>query len=193
MNPSDDSLPWTPDIAASGAARQGHNAQTQGAAGARGDVHRFSGRVAFQEQVRQALELANTEGWNELWLSDASFEDWPLGERAVHEALQAWSRNGRKLHLLAKRFETVQRLHHRFVSWRVQWAHIVEARAIPSLDALDFPSAMASSAWALQRLDLERSTGFVSRRPGSRLTLHETLREHWGRASPAFAASTLGL
>ncbi len=157
------------------------------------DTHRFTGRVAFQEQVRHALHLANAEGWNELWLTDASFEDWPMGERAVHEALQAWSRNGRTLYLLAKRFDTLQRMHHRFVSWRVQWAHIVQARAMPSVDALDFPSAIASSAWVLQRLDPERCTGFVSRDPGLRLALQENLREHWHRASPAFAASTLGL
>ena len=48
---------------------------------------RFEGRVAFQQLVRDALACAAQEGWNEIILSDASFEDWPLGERAVVESL----------------------------------------------------------------------------------------------------------
>lgn len=192
--PSD--LPaWPGDaIDAEVAARKKFTFSAAGAAASgTGDTHRFAGRSAFQDQVRQALQMAQTQGWNELWLADASFEDWPLGERAVFEALQAWSSSGRTLHLLAKRYDDVLRSQHRFVQWRVQWAHIVQARAIPSADALDFPSAVASAAWVLQRLDPERCTGFTSTDAGLRLALHERLRELWARATPAFAASTLGL
>jgi hypothetical protein len=157
------------------------------------ETHRFIGRTDFQQHVRDALSMAHTEGWNELWLSDATFEDWPLGERVVADALQRWSKSGRKLYLLAKRYDDLQRRHHRFVSWRVQWAHIIEARALPSADPIDFPSAIAAPQWVLQRLDPERCTGFVSNEAVHRLALRETLREQWSHASPAFAASTLGI
>ena len=40
-------------------------------------------------------------------LCDATFEDWPLGERAVAESLQAWSRTGRRMTLLARGYELV--------------------------------------------------------------------------------------
>jgi PIN domain nuclease of toxin-antitoxin system len=157
------------------------------------DTHRFTGRTEFHAHIKAALQRAHQDGSNELWLTDASFEDWPLGERDVIASLQAWASGARKLNLLAKRFEPLQRSHHRFVAWRVQWAHIIEARAIPSADALDFPSAILTSAWALQRLDPERCTGFVSTEPVLRVALRESLQEHWARATPAFAASTLGL
>ena len=44
---------------------------------------RFEGREAFRQLVRDGLARAAQEGWRELILSDASFEEWPLGERAV--------------------------------------------------------------------------------------------------------------
>lgn len=62
---------------------------------------RFAGREEFQNLVRSALDCAAREGWPELILSDADFWDWPLGEGAVIEALNAWVRQGRRLTLLA--------------------------------------------------------------------------------------------
>ena len=56
---------------------------------------RFEGREDFRQLVRDALETAAREGWRELILSDATFGDWPLGERVVVESLRAWSRSGR--------------------------------------------------------------------------------------------------
>jgi peptidyl-tRNA hydrolase len=80
-----------------------------------------------------------------LILSDASFLDWPLGERAVAESLQAWSRPGRrKVILLARRYDEVMRRHARFVKWRQTWSHIIEARGCPSADELEFPSVIWS-------------------------------------------------
>ena len=44
---------------------------------------RLEGRELFRRAVRDALACAADQGWHELILSDASFEDWPLGESAV--------------------------------------------------------------------------------------------------------------
>lgn len=154
---------------------------------------RFEGRVAFQQLVRDALACAAREGWRELVLSDASFSDWPLGERAVAESLQAWSRTGRKITLLARRYDNVVRQHARFVTWRGTWSHIVEARACAAADPLELPSALWSPAWALQRLDIERCNGVSGAEPERRLALRESLQEWLGRSSPAFPATTLGL
>ena len=57
---------------------------------------RFSGREAFQQLVRDALTTAARDGWREIIISDANFHDWPLGEKAVVESLQAWARGGRR-------------------------------------------------------------------------------------------------
>jgi hypothetical protein len=153
----------------------------------------FEGRSAFQQLVRDALATAARDGWRELILCDASFEDWPLGERAVIESLQAWSQTGRSFTILAKRFDTLVGKHHRFVTWRGQWSHIIEARGVPSADATEFPSAIYSPAWSLRRLDPVRSKGVAGSTPERRLTQREEINEWLAKSSPAFAATTLGL
>lgn len=154
---------------------------------------RFEGATAFAQRVRDALACAAREGWPELVLSDASFDDWPLGEQAVAASLQAWARTGRRITLLARSFDTVQRRHARFVRWRQTWDHIVECRGCRSADALEIPSAIWSPVWVLQRLDPVRSSGFSGDEPERRLALRERLDEWLRRSSPAFPASVLGL
>ncbi len=153
----------------------------------------FNGRNDFAQLIRDALATAAREGWRELLLVDASFEDWPLGERTVIESLQSWSKTGRKFTIVAKRFDTLMAKHHRFVTWRGRWSHIVEARAVPSADATDFPSAIYSPNWVMRRLDLVRSKGVASSDAARRVMLREELNEWLGKSSPAFAATTLGL
>ena len=154
---------------------------------------RFAGRVAFQQLVRDALARAAQEGWRELILSDPDFADWPLGERAVAESLRAWSAAGRRCTLLACRYDEVAVRHARFVSWRRAWSHIIEARACGFADPLEFPSAIWSPGWVMQRLDPERCNGYAGVEPERRLLLRENLKEWQARSSPAFAATTLGL
>jgi len=162
------------------------------AAGAR-PAGRFAGREAFQQLVRDALARAAREGWREIILSDADFEDWPLGERAVAESLAAWSAAGRHCTLLARRYDAVVRRHPRFVTWRTAWSHIIEARSCASADPLELPSAIWSPGWVMQRLDPQRCNGVAGSEPERRLLLRETLDEWLRRSSPSFAASTLGL
>jgi peptidyl-tRNA hydrolase len=154
---------------------------------------RFTGRVAFQQLVRDALATAARDGWLEIILADASFEDWPLGERVVDESLHAWSRQGRRIVLMARNYDEVERRHARFVRWRRQWSHIIEARGCRQADPLDFPSAIWSPHWVLRRLDLEHSNGVTGSEPDRRVQLREHLNEWLHKCSPAFAASTLGL
>lgn len=156
-------------------------------------VGTFTGRKDFQQIIRTALATAAREGWRELTLVDASFEDWPLGERTVVESLRNWSATGRTCTLMAKRFDSLMTTHHRFVTWRGQWSHIIEARAVPSADAMDFPSAIYSPGWVMQRLDLVRSKGICSSDPARRQELRELLAQWHAKSSPAFPATTLGL
>lgn len=154
---------------------------------------RFEGRSDFRQLVRDALACAAREGWSEIILSDASFEDWPLGERAVADSLQAWSAGGRRMVLLARSYEQVVRMHARFVQWRGMWSHIVTATACASADPLELPSALWSPAWVLERRDPERSNGYCGSEPERRVLLRETLNEWLKKATPAFPATTLGL
>ena len=154
---------------------------------------RFSGRKDFQQLVRDALACAAREGWREIILSDPDFADWPLGERAVAESLRAWSAAGRSCTLLACRYDELAVRHARFVTWRRAWSHIIEARACASADTLEFPSAIWSPGWAMQRLDPERCNGYSGAEPERRLLLKENLQAWIGKSGPSFAATTLGL
>jgi hypothetical protein len=154
---------------------------------------RFSGRTEFQQLVRDALACAARDGWRELILSDPDFSDWPLGERAVSESLQAWSASGRRCTLLACRYDQVVVRHARFVSWRRAWSHIVEARSCTAADPLELPSAIWSPGWAMQRLDPERCNGYCGSEPERRVALKENLHEWLLKSAPAFASTTLGL
>lgn len=154
---------------------------------------RFSGRIAFQQLVRDALACAAREGWREIILADPDFAHWPLGERAVVESLQAWAASGRRCTVLAQRYDEVQRRHARFVGWRTRWSHIIEARRCASAGPLELPSAIWSPGWVLQRLDPERCNGFAGAEPERRLALRERLQEWLQRSSPSFPANTLGL
>ena len=154
---------------------------------------RFTGRDDFRQLVRDALACAAREGWREIVLSDAGFGDWPLGERAVAQALQDWSASGRRCILLARRYDEVLSRHARFVTWRKTWSHIIDARACPSADPMDLPSAIWSPGWVMQRLDPERCNGFSGAEPERRVALRENLDEWLARSSPSFPATTLGL
>ena len=155
----------------------------------------FIGRESFRAILRQALAEAAQDGWHELIVCDASFQDWPLGEREVVQALDTWARAGasQRFTMLAQRYDAVERLHPLFVGWRRQWAHKIECRGLRAADALAVPSVLWSLGWALQRLDVLRSSGVSGSQPDRVLRLRECLDSWMERSSPAFASTTLGL
>lgn len=154
---------------------------------------RLEGRRAFTDLVRHALEMAAHQAWPSLVLSDADFLDWPLGERAVVDALAAWASRGRDIRLLARDFGPLRLAHPRLVQWRTTWGHRVKARACPGAAGSELPSAIWSPSWTLERLDPIRCTGVASMDPSRRLALRERLDASWYQGAPSFAATTLGL
>lgn len=154
---------------------------------------RFSGRDVFRQLVRDALDCAAREGWREIILSDANFVDWPLGERAVVESLNAWAQSGRQMVLLAGGYEEVLRGQPRFVTWRRTWGHILDCRRSGLAAVGEFPSAIWSASWYLQRSDALHSIGVTGDDKERNVALKELLDECLRNSSPAFPASTLGL
>ncbi len=154
---------------------------------------RFSGRHAFQQVVRDALACAAQEGWRELLLCDASYEDWPLHEHGVCASLGDWARSGRRFVMIASTYDVVVRQHARFVAWRKTWGHIIDCRLVRHIDPADFPSALLAPAWMMQRLDPVHCTGVASERADRRVQLRETVDELLLRSGPGFPASVLGL
>ncbi|MEO8014250.1 MAG: hypothetical protein ABI642_08910 [Polaromonas sp.] len=154
---------------------------------------RFSGRSEFAELVRQAMAAAAAQGWREMIWCDPDFADWPLGERAVTQALNDWAGSGRKLTLLAEHYDVVLRKHARFVTWRRTWAHVVECRKSGAASAGCLPSAFWSPAWVFERLDSPRCTGVAGADMAHCRVLKERLNEHLLASSAGFPATVLGL
>lgn len=153
----------------------------------------FAGRQDFQQLIRSAIAQAAQEGWREMIWFDVNYADWPLGERSVEADLQAWSKTGRKLIIVAKRFDTLIAMHHRFVAWRKQWSHIIEARGVSSASDEEFPSLILAPNWAMHRLQPTLCKGVAGYEPKRRVDLRELTQEWLAISSPAFAATTLGL
>ena len=154
---------------------------------------RFSGRSEFADLVRQAMAAAAAQGWLEMIWCDPDFGDWPLGERAVAQALNDWAGSGRKLTLLAAHYDAVLQRHARFVNWRRTWAHVVECRQSGAASRGCLPSAVWSPAWVFERLDSPRCTGVAGADLVRRTALKERLGEHLSASSAGFPSSVLGL
>lgn len=153
----------------------------------------FSGRADFQQLIRDAISTASKEGWREMVWFDLSYEDWPLGERSVEADLQAWSETGRKLTIVAKRFDGLIAKHHRFVIWRKQWSHIIEARAVTSASDEEFPSLILAPNWAMHRLQPALCKGVAGYEAKRRVDLRELSNEWLALSAPSFPSTTLGL
>jgi hypothetical protein len=151
------------------------------------------GRHAFHAHVHVALAAAARENWREIVLSDPAFDDWPLGERAIVDALQAWAAAGRRLVLLAQRFDVFDRGHARFVHWRRMWGHIIECSACEGPGLPQVPSAIWTPSWFLHRIDAEHGRSICGSQPADRRALRERIDECLRHAKPGFPSSTLGL
>lgn len=116
-----------------------------------------------------------------------------MRERVVAESLQAWSRSGRKLVMVAKNYDAVARHHARFVSWRVTWGHLIDCRVCKAVDSGEFLSGLWSPHWVLRRLDVVKNTGIAGYEVARRVAFKEALDELRRNSSPGFPAVTLGL
>jgi hypothetical protein len=154
---------------------------------------RMEGREVFADLVRRVVAVAAQEGWPTLVLSDADFSDWPLGERAVIDCLQAWAFRGREIRFLARDFGPLRLAYPRLVAWRTAWSHRVQAHALSTASESELPSAIWSPGWMLERLDPVRCTLVASTDARRRTGLRERLDACWHKGSPSFAATTLGL
>jgi hypothetical protein len=153
----------------------------------------FTGRVAFSQLIRDALQQAATEGWKQMVWSDVNFEDWPLHEKVVSDALYAWSKSGRQLIMISKNYNSILKYKHRMVVWRQKWGHIVDARLLKQMEDDRFPSVLWSPGWFMQRQELENFQGFATTDRAKGVQCQELLSGLYQRSSPGFPASVLGL
>lgn len=151
-------------------------------------------RSEFHDALREAMTEIAQVGSRELFLCDEDFADWPLGEIALIELLTRWAMSHRKLTLLAQDFGAVVRSYPRFVAWRRQWSHIIEARALEQAEPGEIPTLLlAPGVVSLRLFDRVHWRGTLSHDAADAIRHREVLDEISQRASDAFPATTLGL
>ena len=88
----------------------------------------ITSRAEFGAAVVWGVQTAVERGARGIWFTDPHFADWPLDDPDLLAHLTAWLRlPQRRLVLLAERYDDLVRSKPRFVAWRRQWAHAVEA------------------------------------------------------------------
>lgn len=127
------------------------------------------------------------------WVAD-SFEEWPLDDGAVLDALTPWLRlPQRRLVMLGRDFESIRGAHPRFMAWRKDWSHALEAwtppeemGALPTLVLSDGPVT-------LQVMDTLQWRGRVSVEGRKAHLLREQVDAYLQRSERAFPVHHLGL
>ncbi len=151
-------------------------------------------RAEFLDAVRNAFTLAEQAGAREILLVDPDFADWPLNERAVIDSLSRWIDSSRVVVVLAHSFDELARRQLRFVEWRRQWAHVVQCRNDPDLEAEQIPTLLlVPGQTCIRLLDRIRQRGTVSNRPVDLTECRETVDALLQRTVEAFPVTTLGL
>lgn len=154
----------------------------------------LTSRGELHAAIRDAFAQAAAQGCREIFISDADFADWPLGERAVIESLSQWAYAHRRFTMLAHHYDEVLRRHPRFVDWRRQWAHVIDCRALTELEVEQFPSMIiAPGVLTLRVLDAVSHRAVVSNDAGNELRARERLDACLQRSEISFAATIAGL
>jgi hypothetical protein len=154
----------------------------------------FNSRGDFQAAWRDALARIAHHGCREVWFVDHDFSNWPLGERASCELLTQWALARRSLVLLAANFDSVQRLHPRWVMWRRQWSHLVQCRQVDPSDVDLIPTmVLAPGVLSLRVRDPVNFRGRVSYDMSDEVRDRDELDAFLQRSHAAFPVTTLGL
>ncbi len=160
---------------------------------------RFEGRAEFLAGVVAALQWAAAQGATDVHAWDPSFVDWPWSDALALQALRDWVKPGRRLHLMALGYEELARRHPRFVRWRRDFAHCVNARlAEPETRPEAGPQALllvsaATQGQCLWLHDRSHWRGIVNADLLERQRARDWFDALTQRSSESFAPTTLGL
>lgn len=89
----------------------------------------FDDLAGFRRAVHEAVQAALARNTRTLLCVDRDFAAWPLDDPALLDTWSAYLRRpGRRLILLAERYDAMERLHPRFAQWRPTWSHAIDPR-----------------------------------------------------------------
>ena len=98
-----------------------------------------------------------------------------------------------RLHLFAQHYDEVARRHPRFVRWRRDFDHVVQAWCVTEPDAAVHPGLCIAGDRSLELLDRDHWRAKRSDEPGDARRGRERLDAILQRSTPGFSGTTLGL
>ncbi len=151
--------------------------------------------ASYHAALHWGVAQASASGARTLWCVDEDFADWPWNQPELLQALVPWLRlPQRRLVLVARQFDTLQRRHPRFVAWRADWAHAVDTWAPSEGERPVLPALLvddgATLVHRLQAPDWRVSVGSdAARAQAARGEVQALL----ARCESAFPVKALGL
>ena len=155
----------------------------------------FEGPVEFAQATRDALAHVAEHGTRRVCWCDEDFAAWPVGEPEWVDQLTRWARvGGRELVMIARDWSVVERHHPRFAAWRRDWAHVLQCMEPDETRTEPLPTLwIDSDDQALRVFDRDHLRGRIGFDRVDRQQAREDFDAILQRASPGFAAVTLGL
>jgi len=155
----------------------------------------IASRAGFVAALRWGFEQAVGAGARRIVCVDADFADWPLDDTGLQAQLTAWLKQpGRRLVLLARRYDELPRRQPRFVAWRRLWAHAIEAWSPQDGDPVELPTLLFDDQQvSVQLIDSVHWRGRAAIDAREARLWGERIDAVLQRSEPSFAANALGL
>jgi len=154
---------------------------------------RIDGRSSFWNALHEALRICREANAQQIWIADATFDEWPLGQRSFVQALSAWVSSRRSFHMLAGDFGPVAPRHPRFVEWRGTWAHVVSCRQPNPEERVEVPTLLYAPDLLCVRIHGPHLRGKLERGGVELRAADEMLDAISQRSTDAFPSTLLGL
>lgn len=162
-------------------------------AGAAWPEGRLEGRNALETALLAGVAALQEGHTHTMWWCSPDWSGWPLDHADLLAGLQSWMLAGGSLRLLAADYRGLATRCPRFVNWRVQWAHRIEARGLGRSGREVCPHLCWSAQGGWELLSADKGVLLGSSAPQAVVGWQERFQGLWERAVPAFPSSTLGL
>lgn len=159
------------------------------------EVPSIRARSDFEAALQWGVAQAAARRARRLTFVDPDFAIWPLDDATLIAALTGWLQlPQRKLVLLARHYEEMPRLHSRFVGWRRDWAHAVEAWALPQDVQMEVPTLLVDDGpVSVHLIDAVHWRGRASLEERAAHLWRESVDALLQRSETAFPVHHLGL
>ena len=164
-----------------------------------GAVPHIDSRAGFVAALRWGFGTAFAHGARRIVCADRDWANWPLwNDAGLLQALAAWLRlPQRRLVLLARHFDTMERRCPRFNTWRADWMHAIEAWQPPQELLPELPAVLVSEggdrAVSVQLIDAQHWRGRAEADPRHARLWCEELDVVLQRSERTWAVRPLGL